>query len=326
MAFRGGQTHGFQGRLAKSCKANAHPYRPPMAKISNVPITSADLLEYLQGSSDFGFEIQILQMLTELDFACQHGGTYEDGATSKPRQFDIRAGAQLSDRDFVWLAVECKNLQPHCPLLVSCLPRRGEEAFHDIMQSWNPNTSPRESAFDTPVLRPHSKASRMYESGSFYRVGEPVGKSLDQVARHSSGELLGGDANVYDKWSQALSSARDLVSNAEEAYEIAGGPTRTLVFPMLVVPDGRLWSAEFDAAGALVKKPEPIERCAYFVGRNYSARGFPVGDDMTLSHLEIVTQTGLRNFLSTMFGTSEAVDAAFRVRSSPKRKQRGEQP
>jgi len=62
-----------------------------MAKLKHAPIVAADLVEFLDSQSDFAFEIRVLNSLIALGFECEHGGTYDDPATNKPREFDIRA-------------------------------------------------------------------------------------------------------------------------------------------------------------------------------------------------------------------------------------------
>src|SRR6478672_8217493 len=84
-----------------------------MAKLKQDEITIADLVEFIEDQSDFGFEIQVLNALVNEQFECEHGGTYEDRATGKSRQFDIRAKnlfGRARFRNRVRLAVECKNL------------------------------------------------------------------------------------------------------------------------------------------------------------------------------------------------------------------------
>jgi hypothetical protein len=89
-----------------------------MAKYKTVPITQADLIEFLNDQSDFSFEIKVLQALIESGFSCEHGGTYNDANINIPRQFDIRA-TKIFGKYFIRLAVECKNLRENFPLLIS---------------------------------------------------------------------------------------------------------------------------------------------------------------------------------------------------------------
>src|SRR4051812_27954800 len=108
-----------------------------MPKFNSDPIGTSDLLEYLDTSSDFGFELRCLDQLNTLGFTCDHGGSYRDRVTSKVRQFDIRA-RRKSGRFRLQCAVECKNLVPSRPLLLMCVPRTPDESLHDLLLSYPP--------------------------------------------------------------------------------------------------------------------------------------------------------------------------------------------
>jgi hypothetical protein len=100
-----------------------------MAKLRQIPITQADVIEFVEGQSDFGFEIRVLDLLTNEGFHCEHGGVYDDPFTKIPRQYDIRATKRLGPYVFR-LAVECKNLKDYNPLLISCIPRTRQESVY----------------------------------------------------------------------------------------------------------------------------------------------------------------------------------------------------
>ena len=102
-----------------------------MAKLKDCPISAEDLAEFARDDSNFAFEMQVLAQLLTSGFSCVHSGTYRDPVTSKMRQFDIRASMDR-DRGTLSLAVECKNLRPNSPLLLSTVPRTDAEAFHDL--------------------------------------------------------------------------------------------------------------------------------------------------------------------------------------------------
>jgi hypothetical protein len=171
----------------------------------------------------------VLRDLVDRGFVCEHGGTYDDPATGKPREFDIRATKRFGKR-FVRLAVECKNLGDHFPLLVSCLPRRRDEAFQELIYSFNPENSPSDPPGDTVMfgITPSSRLVRLPPSHSRYRPQEPVGKSCNQVGRSSNGDITGGDSGIYQKWAQALSSAEDLVHLACSERPRQNGKRRSL--------------------------------------------------------------------------------------------------
>ena len=81
-----------------------------MPKLKNDAISEIDLIEYLDSSSDFSFELSVLKMLRESNIGCEYGGLYEDPVTGKSREFDIRATKTISNYR-VRLAVECKNIR-----------------------------------------------------------------------------------------------------------------------------------------------------------------------------------------------------------------------
>src|SRR5438270_12626622 len=168
-----------------------------MSKRANDPIIAADLQGFVTNDSDFGFEMPVLTALRDLQFTCSHSATYEDPVTGKIRQFDIRAFK--SEHDFkLALAVECKNIRPYFPLLVSAVPRTGAEAFHDRIihrHGWNV---------------PLSQIVRHKAGDSAYGVGEMVGKKIDQVRRDGA-TLVSDDSVTFDKLNQAINSCRDLI-------------------------------------------------------------------------------------------------------------------
>src|ERR1700722_6917285 len=170
-----------------------------MAKLKNSPITAKDLADFATTNSDFGFEMQVLTRLRAEGFSCQHSGTYRDPVTKKIRQFDIRALADRGDSTLA-LAVECKNLRPSNPLLVSTVPRTSDESFHDLL-----------------VCQPHDGYTQFLtqtvrENASAYKPGNMVGKKTDQVGRDTSGELVSNDEATFDKLNQAVNSCLGLVS------------------------------------------------------------------------------------------------------------------
>jgi len=288
-----------------------------MAKLQSDPITQPDLVEYLEQHSDFSFEIKTLNALIDLGFTCEHSGTYGDPVTRKPREYDIRA-TRIMGRRYLRIAVECKNLRPNYPLLVSCLPRRAEEAFHELSISVDPEVCPLKvyDDLDIPAMTPRSKSVRLTGADSLYHVGDPVGKSCDQVGRLSAdGGITSRDSEVHEKWSQALSSADDLTYLA---CSDGGDRTRSialsLVLPVLVVPKGRLWQTIYDADGNRTSDPQSVDRCSYFVGRKYFHRSISGGDKLVISHLEFVTPDGLRRFVDELCGNEARIDALFPAR------------
>jgi hypothetical protein len=151
-----------------------------MAKLKKDPITAQGLIEFVNADSEFGFEMRVLKQLRADGFICSHSGTYRDPITDKMRQYDIRAYKNRGDL-ILALAVECKNLRPNNPLLLSAVPRTDEGAFHDLL------------VFRSGVTYNSHQVKHVVGNGSVYKAGEMVGKKTDQVGRESSGDLTSND-------------------------------------------------------------------------------------------------------------------------------------
>ena len=265
-----------------------------VAKPKNDPIASTDLVEFLDTSSDFAFELACFERISQLGFRCQHGGSYVDPVTKKARQFDIRA-QQDDDRQLlrVRCAIECKNLTDSFPLLVMCVPRAREESFHELVFSFDPHDLPPKNIADVPAFRKTCKVIRIGDDRSEYKARSPVGKSLAQVGRANDRTLVANDAEVFEKWSQALASASDLADAAARDGQKHQTTFISLVLPMLVDPNGTLWKVDYCENGARNGDPVKVDRCSFFIGRDYEAGDRMTGASLTISHLEFVTLSGL---------------------------------
>lgn len=246
-----------------------------MAPKKPLTITKTDITEFLSNESDFAFEMRVLHKLrVGVELNCEHGGTYIDPITQKARQFDIRARGEASPFS-LRLAVECKNLRDTSPLLLHAVERTSEEAFHELIV--------RQTNHPFRVVRVKDYEST-YEPKAF------VAKSTDQVARRDDGGFKRGDADVYDKIAQAVSSTHDLVMEA-----VKGGKDAAIaVIPMLVVPDNRLWQANYSANGNQLGEVREVEYAALFLNRTWEmTTGGVFRPPYTLSHMEIVTLSAL---------------------------------
>lgn len=280
-----------------------------MVKLKSDAIEKADLIEFLDSHSDFSFEINTLKALIEIGFICEHGGIYKDPATQIPREYDIRATRQIGEK-FLRLAVECKNLRPNYPLLISCLPRRQEESFHELSISVKPRTVFKDNYGNIQHLTAKTVAmisnfqtcrlkNTMNTKNSLYPVDAPVGKSCDQVGRSkNNNEIVSGDSGIYNKWSQALSSAHDLVSLIFSDGQRSGMTAISLVFPLVVVPNEKLWRIQYDINGNRISDPELVDRCSFFVNQQYSYPSKYKDKKFVISHLEFVTSKGLLDFVN----------------------------
>lgn len=257
-----------------------------MAKLKDEPITQDDLLKYLDESSDFAFELRVLKLIHYYGFACKHGGPYSDPITGKTRQFDIRATRTLTGRDnegyTICLAVECKNLRPHCPLMVLTVPRTADESYHQVY--WYNGSN--------------ANCQYMRTTDCIYPAGGPCGKSLAQVGKTVGGDLVGPDSEIYDKWVQALASGAGLV------VVPSGAPDHSrewrAILPIVVVPDNTLWLAEHDENGTLKEPPKPAMAIDYFVGHEYLLKLGNREFKYFASHVEFLTFTGLEERVAKM--------------------------
>ena len=140
---------------------------------------------------------------------------------------------------------------------------------------------------------PYAKVVRHVGGRSIYHAGDFVAKTLTQVGREDNGNLKSGDDGVYDKWSQALASADELVSLAEDGYQTKR--LLTFVVPVLVVSDGTLWVADYSEDGRETKDPVQIDESVLFVGREYGGR-----ISYTISHLHILTKSRVSSFFDRL--------------------------
>ncbi len=158
-----------------------------MAKLRDTAINGQDLSSYVQTSSDFAFEMQVLSRLQTLGFECRHAGTYLDPVRERARQFDIRAVQNRGDNRLS-IAVECKNLRSTFPLLISCVPRQQTETFHQRILF---------------IREQLTAALQVRDSHKFYTANDMVAKQTDQVGKGKDGDWIANDQETFDKVSQA---------------------------------------------------------------------------------------------------------------------------
>lgn len=269
--------------------------------LSQEPVGAADIKEYLEGVSDFAFEMEVLSELERLGFTCEHGGTYTDPVTGKARQFDIRA-RKSQGRACLVLCAECKNIRDFYPLVVHRVPRRPEEAFHTVIQFEPIPGSP----------YPYVGVRAISQQEALYPQGALVGKRIDQVGRAQgktnqagraqgqSGEIVSSDRDVFEKVAQAIASAHDI------SRSLARERTRAdyVVLPVTVIPDGRLWVADYEPGGSRIGDPRQEPGAQLFVGQSWSLE--PVYGEFKLSHLEIATFSHLATLVETRAALSSA--------------------
>lgn len=270
--------HQLEGYLLTHAGSGAHPTPgTTVAKKTDAPIKEADLQEFLETQADFTFEMRVLKALRDLGFECEHGGTYRDPITEKVRQFDIRAQRDLG-AFHIRLAVECKNLRPARPLLLHTVARRESEAYHEVIVR-----------HEHEYAWPESRRITSFEAA--YPPGEFVGKATDQVGRKADGTFLSSDEEVFEKITQAVNGARDLV---DAAHSRAKPRNAHAVIPMLVVPDGTLWQVDYADDGAVAEGPKQVATATLFLKRVWGfERQLASPFSYSISHLEIVVLSAL---------------------------------
>ena len=153
------------------------------------------------------------------------------------------------------------------------------------------------------AFQPYLKTIHLTGGNYIYNVGEPVGKVVTQIGRDKqTNQFSVSDSEIYGKWSQALSSADDLVALSTEDWRTTDLNARfSTTIPILIVPDGTLWRCAFDADGNRTIDPEKCERAQFFVGKeaSYGKLMFACAP-FYLGHLEIVTFSGLGGLIKDL--------------------------
>lgn len=265
------------------------------------PVTAADINEYAQTHSDFGFEMRVLRVLKDMGLGCEHSGTYHDPLTNRARQFDIRAWKITGCAAL--FAVECKNLSEGYPLVIHSVPRPSEDAFHEVLiannvQVGGPNHTIRHEW-------PNGKTVRIGAARTPYEVRAQVGKAMDQVGyRKDGGEIEGGDSEVFQKLSQAINSSAELIDRAVTQYNWM---STAAVVPILVVPNARLWEIRCDGRGIVEGEARPIEHISYLIRHNWVRETGSARVELTLSHIELVTVSGLKPLIERLTNSAQNI-------------------
>jgi len=270
-----------------------------------VPIDPADIRKAISDADDFGHEMRVRNLLEVTPaISFEHGGTYKDQVTGKPRQFDFRCSLR-NQNALLSLAVECKNLSVESPLVMSGTRRRKEEAFHELIES-------RTGEFRTENLLfvgLSSTTRRSEGEGSFYAPKKFVGKSLLRVKKSKNASTALPDVDIYDRWSQALASAIDLASDAcELSPKFHSAHVFSAVLPVVVVANDTLWAVVYDDKGDMLDEPKRVKSCELYVGRSLRLRQEPkaFSHQFTFSHVHFFTLSGFDSFLDRMVTNDKA--------------------
>lgn len=252
---------------------------------SDKHITKADLEEFIKTQDDFALELYAYSLARNFGFTATHAGSYTDRLTSKTRQFDVRASRACGRNFHVHFAIECKCLRPSFPLLISQIPRLPAESYLEVLRA-NGNK------YTHPPVAVTPKIVRLDGVKSLYLPNQYVGKALTQVGFNTNGNGFSkGDSEVFDKWGQAIASASELIVNATSLHQ-----EESIILPVLVVPDGTLWIANYAEEGSLQEGPTQVNEVQFFIGNQQKFEKNPIFS-YTISHLHVVTKSGLNNLL-----------------------------
>ncbi len=272
-----------------------------MPKLRKRPVTKDDIAEYLRTEDSFALELRTLAVLKGNGYEASHGGIYTDPISDKNREYDIRASITYK-QFYIQLAVECKSLRPNFPLLVSCVQRREDEAYHDLVVSQH----------KPACVDPYQASTiRMNRVHSLYTVGGYVGKSAVQIglpADNNAEGFVTSDAEFFDKWTQAVSSAYDLFVNATRQSETI---RITAVLPILVIPDGTMWQVLYASDGREVGPPTEASESNLFMGKTYALQSAIGKVKFTISHLHIFEFSRFQHFVNQLRNENEITDALF---------------
>ncbi|MDO8031924.1 hypothetical protein O3297_00720 [Janthinobacterium sp. SUN128] len=251
-------------------------------KRPNEPITKADLEKFIATQHDFALELYVYNLTRKLGFETAHAGSYTDQITGKTRQFDVRANRSCGREFHVHFAIECKSLQPSFPLLISQIPRLPAESYISILHSSY-------ISFGPPRVASSPRIERLDGFKSLYPPNDYVGKASTQVGINGKA-FISNDSEIFEKWGQAISSASDLIANA-----IWLEHRKSIIIPVLVVPDDTLWAANYAEDGSPDGGPTQVNEVKFFIG-DVKKFDNPVFS-YPISHLHIVTKLGLSKLL-----------------------------
>jgi hypothetical protein len=288
-----------------------------------------DIKKVITDEDDFGHEMRVGRILNDFKDSqdatpvsiidkIQHGGTYTDSITGKPRQFDYRCQIECRALAFpppsrrVLMAVECKNLYKSSPLVVCGIPRDNTEAYHGFIHS--------ECTKSTNWIWTHT--NKTDGPSSFYQPHKFVGKSLLRLRLDEKSGKLKTDtqSDIYDRWSQALASSVELAESACQAAREYNNDMRSVVLPIVVVPDESLWMAEYDRNGAIQTNPAARDSCEFFIGRKIDIGERPGLHDkrpFIFSHIHFVTLRGFSALLTSLMKSTVIWDQFFPLYASP---------
>jgi hypothetical protein len=257
-------------------------------------ITPAAVKQVIEAEDDFGHEMRVGNELSKAAESIpanvyprpsiammKHGETYVDPLSGKDRQFDYRCQVVLNDgavdEASVFLAIECKNLHESSPLVICGRGRTSDEAYHCYV----------ETKYRNGHLFPGATKVRLSE---FYPQHGFVGKSLVRLKQDKDGLYTEPQQDIYDRWSQAVTSAKELGRQACTHFKSTKeGSQFAFLLPVVVLPDGLLWQVAYDRLGRLTGQPERVEEGTLFITSQFEVNP---GQPCVLTHIHFVTLKG----------------------------------
>lgn len=244
-----------------------------------------DIKKVVLEEDDFGHEMRVGRILSNVKYpqpnfdrlhvaAPEHGGTYIDSITGKPRQFDFRCRITKQGSQNLFLAVECKNLNTSSPLVVCGRPRAHEESYHIIIAGQNEGLI---------------QLKKVEGINSIFLPKAFVGKSVLRLKTRSNKLWADTDADIYEKWSQALASSVEL---ATYAGSLSNG--FSFIMPLVVVPDNSLWIANYKDDGTIDGDPTLTDQCDFYVDHEIK---IGIVARLVITHIHFVTLKGLSRLL-----------------------------
>lgn len=231
---------------------------------SDLTIKAEDIEAHLTERDDFDLELRAFREMHQYGWNPQHGGNYTDPVLGKLRQYDHRGYHGFPLNRHIAMATECKSLTPEFPLVISRVRRSDVDSYHDLIKMWRAGPGKGGPLVDVVSSGPLGM--------QLYATGDWVGKSTTQIKHANSSaksKYQTSDSDVYDKWTQALASAAellDVVKNVSVPDKADDYPTLVFVMPVLVVPDGTLWAVDYQEDGTR-GKPHQVSDAVLFVDR-----------------------------------------------------------
>jgi hypothetical protein len=270
---------------------NKPPQQPP-----DLTIKVEDIEAHLTERDDFDFELRVFREMRQQGWNPHHGGNYTDPVLGKLRQYDHRGYRGFNLNRHIAMATECKSLTLEYPLVISRVKRSDADSFHDLIKLWRPASG------KGPLVTVVSSGPQGLQ---LYPTGDWLGKSSAQI-RHANSSAKSkyqtSDSELYDKWTQALASAADLVDtvkNVSVPDKAKDYPTLVFVMPVLVVPDGTLWAVDYEEDGTRGKPQQVGEAMFYADGvKRFAAQDGAL--TYKLSNLNIHTLTSFSTLLRNL--------------------------